>query len=129
MRLVRDVEAMLVDRCRQRHRLEHVGAAAREEGEPLHRMLHAVDVRADLFGVLMKAFTLGCGGRIRAHPIGQFLPQEWLEPIAAAIVRLQVQIEADERKRSRLERRKPVELSRQLMDVCHSAAIMRFCNL
>ena len=118
---------MRLDRRRQRHRREQVRAAAGEQGQPVRRRLDVLDVAADFRRVALQALAFGRARTVRAEAIGQLPAQERLESIAPAIVGLQVQIETDDRKRSRLERSEAVELRRQLLDLWHTAT-SRNCN-
>src|SRR6266540_6034123 len=111
---------MVADRRRRElDRLEQPGAGTGEDGQAVGRLRDVVHVRLDAIGVFVKALTLGSGRGVRAHAFGELLSQELFEPIASAIVGLQVQIEADDRKRPGVKCCEAVELCIELFKLWH----------
>src|SRR4029079_8325954 len=110
---------VLVDAGRQRNRLKEIDAGAREQRQPVQRCIHAGDVRADLLGVLVQTFALGPARRIGAQPLRKLFLQKGLELIAAALVRLKVEVQTDNWKGTRVGGSEAVELSGELIDVGH----------
>src|SRR6185503_9311786 len=95
---------MLVDRRRERNRFEQIDAGAGEQGEPVHRRFESLDVVLNLLSVLLEAVALGRARPVRPDPIGQFLAEKRLESILAALVRLQVEVQADDGEGTRFDR-------------------------
>ena len=104
IRLGRDRQPMLGHRRGERDRLEEIGAGTREHREALRGAIHAVHIAPDFLYVAVEAFSLRTLGGEGCEPVGEFLPQECVELVAPVLVRLQVQIEADNRERAGIPR-------------------------
>ena len=120
VRLIGNVQAMPIDRRIERERFEEVSARAREQRQSVGGARNVAHVGLDLRGILVEAFALRPARGVRPHALGQFLPQERIEAVAALLIGLKVQVEADDGKRAGVERSDAVEGGSELIQLRHT---------
>jgi hypothetical protein len=111
VRLIADVQPVLVERRVDLYGREQLGRVTGEDGDAIGGRLQAVlQVRRNPLHISFQHLALGAARRIRLRARLQFLAHERLEMVPAAVVRLCVQIQADDRIRRGFEGGKAVQL-------------------